>query len=662
MPNDFNHAIQAVQKNQLSEAKAILLTLEKSAVDDPHYWNLRAVVAIKQGDFLDAISCLNKALAIEHDNIHFLQNIALCYKNLQNYNKAESILLQSIQINAKDYVAWHRLGDVYLAEGKKQKAIASYEKAVALGDKNIHVLHHLASDSSQKFLFDKAISYYHQILAIAPDNEKILYELTATYKLIRATKQGIEYLTQLKNRAKNKKLVDVFIASLRLWAKDWSCYQDDLQIILEDTRLQLQTQGAMPHIPAFTSLFYIDDAAINLEIAKRFSAYQPEKRFQHKPDKIKENKKLRIGYVSDDFRGHAVGYLCKTLFKSLNATGLESYLYAHGGNDDSEYRKYFEETATKFHNIEKLSYLEVAELIYQDQIDILIDMKGQTTNSILPMFAYKPAPIQIAYLGYAGSTGSEYIDYILVDHVITPKSTQKYYSEKFIYLPHCYLPIDDTQEISKAISTKSENQLPEDKFIYCCFNSTYKIEPTVFTVWMNILKAVPNSILWLLSSSPEENNALLCYAESAGVDKNRIIFAKNKPPAEHLRRLQLADLFLDTYIVGAHTTASDSLWAGVPILTCTGNRFVSRVCTSLLQTQGLDELIAHDLKSYQKKAIYYGTHPEEIHKLKEKILLANKTKPLYNTLQLAQDLTKAYRLAWKRYCNGLPPDMIEVPK
>jgi len=655
-------AINALKENKLDQAIDILNSLELSDADNPQFWNIRAATASRLQQFDKAASYLEKALSLKKDDVTFLQNLAVCYKSLKNYTEAEHLLKKAIKIEPNNLASWRNLGNLYYAQRKKKAAIAAFKQAVELGETSIHFLYEIALDYVNQDNFEKSIGYYQKILKQEPDNERILFELTSVYLRIRKIKAGIDFLTNLKQTANKQALYEVFIANLRLGQKNWQHYQDDLQTILQDLKAQLAIPNAIPRISAFMSLLYINDNKLNLEIAKRFSAYKPDKIYQHKFNKRDKNKKLRVGFVSDDFRNHPVAHLCKRLFECLNAENIETYIYGHSADENNLYHAYVKKTATQYRHVLNLTYEQVADIIYQDKIDILIDMKGQTTNTIMPMFAHRPAPVQIAYLGYPSTTGADYLDYIIVDKTVAPIAHQQYFTEKFIYLPNCYQVNDDQQKISNKIVKRADYGLDDNQFVYCCFNNPYKIEPKVFKIWMNILKSVPNSVLWLIETDKEEQNSLRQNALKFGIDDKRIIFTHLEEKDKHLRRLQLADLFLDTYIVGAHTTTSDSLWAGVPILTCTGDRFVSRVCTSLLLTQGLSELVTTDLDAYQQKAIDYGQNPKKVKTIKNKIKQNNKLMPLYNTTLYAKDFSRALHMAWERYCDGLAPDILYVER
>jgi predicted O-linked N-acetylglucosamine transferase (SPINDLY family) len=290
-----------------------------------------------------------------------------------------------------------------------------------------------------------------------------------------------------------------------------------------------------------------------------------------------------------------------------------------------------------------MGHIEAAKKINEDGIDILIDLKGHTKDNRLEIMALKPAPIQITWLGFPGTTGSSFIDYIITDKIVTPPSSQKFYSEKFLYMPNSYQINYDKRKIQDAKFTRQDFGLPQKAFVFSSFNHTSKIDPETYFSWTNILNSVPNSVLWLLRSNKMAEKNLQKYAKTAGVNPNRIIFSDTVMPNEwHLARLKLSDLALDTFIYNGHTTTSDSLWAGVPVVTLLGKHFASRVAASLLTAVGLPELITHSQKEYENLAIKIANDNKLNARLKSKLISNKLTSPLFNTKLFVENLEKLY--------------------
>jgi predicted O-linked N-acetylglucosamine transferase (SPINDLY family) len=311
-----------------------------------------------------------------------------------------------------------------------------------------------------------------------------------------------------------------------------------------------------------------------------------------------------------------------------------------------------------FIDVENMSDHEVVALSREHKIDIAVDLGGQTMDARMDIFALRAAPIQINYLGYPGTMAGQHHDYIIADEVTIPPENQAFFSEKIIYLPDSYQVNDDQKEISSRIFSKEELGLPQDKFVFCCFNNNFKITPEIFTSWMTILKNVPDSVLWLFEDNDFIKTNLTKEAETRGISSDRLIFAKRMGQHEHLARHRLADLFLDTLPYNAHTTASDALWSGLPVITMMGNSFPGRVAASLLQAIGLPELITYSIAEYESLAIQLARDPEKLKKLKDRLDNNRLKMPLFNTDLFCRNLESAYNKAYDRHQNGLTPDHI----
>ncbi len=359
---------------------------------------------------------------------------------------------------------------------------------------------------------------------------------------------------------------------------------------------------------------------------------------------IYKHDKIRIGYVSTDLRQHPVANLLAGVFECHNRSQFELTAFSIGPNDDSEMRQRLEGSFDKFVDATALNSADIAKKIREAEIDILIDLNGFTQQARTEVFARRPVPIQVNYLGYPGTMGASYIDYIIGDPILIPASQQNSYMEKVVYLPHSYLPHDDRSRIiSDQAFERSEFGLPEQSFVFCCFNNAYKLNPNIFRLWMKLLKAVEGSVLWLSENNATAAGNLRNEAIDAGVNPERLVFAKRLPSsADHLARHRLADLFLDTLPYNAHTTASDALWAGLPVLTQIGSTFAGRVAASLLNAINLPELITETPEEYERLAIDLATHPEKLAAIKRKLANNRLTTPLFNTRLFTRHIEAAY--------------------
>jgi len=372
-------------------------------------------------------------------------------------------------------------------------------------------------------------------------------------------------------------------------------------------------------------------------------------------------RRLLIGYASADFHDHATAHLMAGLFAAHDRSRFEIRLYSYGRADASEWRQRLVDGADAFVDVAPLSLCEAAGRIRTDGVDVLVDLKGFTRDGRPELFALRPAPVQINYLGYPGTMGAAWYDGYVTDAVCSPPGSEAHFAERLVYLPDSYQVNDRNQAIADSAPSRADCDLPERGFVYCCFNQTYKIEPALFDAWMRILDRVPGSVLWLFRSHPEVEVNLRREAERRGVEPARLVFADKLPKAEHLARHRHADLFLDTLRVNAHTTASDALWAGVPVLTAPGETFQARVAASLLHAVGLPELVVPDLVAYEETAVRLATVPDELAALRQRLADNRLSCPLFDTARYARHLERAFDLVWEAAARGGKGRPIAVP-
>ncbi|NCA69133.1 MAG: tetratricopeptide repeat protein [Sphingobacteriia bacterium] len=364
--------------------------------------------------------------------------------------------------------------------------------------------------------------------------------------------------------------------------------------------------------------------------------------------------RIRLGYLSADFRAHATAYLTAALFEHHDRAQFELFAYSLGADDGSPIRDRLRAAFEHFVDLSDQTHQAAARRIHDDGIDILVDLNGHTRGARLEILASRPAPVQVDWLGFPGSTGASFMDYLIVDPVVVPPADAMDYSEALAYLPTTYQPVDDRRSLAPP-TTRAREGLPDAGLVLCCFNNPYKITPEVFALWCDLLRELPEAVLWLYAKDPDTRANLVREAGARGVPARRLVFAEQRPQAEHLARLALADLFLDTRPYNAHTTASDALWAGVPVLTCPGRTFPSRVAASLLRAVGLPELIATDLDDYRARALRLARAPEERAELQQRLRAARDTAPLFDVAAFARALESLYRQMWRRDQDGLPP-------
>jgi protein O-GlcNAc transferase len=379
-------------------------------------------------------------------------------------------------------------------------------------------------------------------------------------------------------------------------------------------------------------------------------------------DKRKPPKeKITLGYLSSDFRDHPVAHLMRSLLGLHDRGAFKVACYSCGIDDGSDYRRGISKDADKFVDLHGLNHAEAAKCIWDDQVDILVELNGYTEGSRLDICALRPAPVQVSYLGFPGTTGADFMDYIIVDKIVAPAEHAPYYGECLVYLPHCYMATDNGQPVSEILQKREDVGLPRDGVVFCSFNQGFKIDETTFDVWMTILKDVPRSVLWLQKLNQAAQKNLKNAAEDRGISADRIVFAEKLPvKADHLARLSFADLALDTLAFNGHTTTSDILWAGVPIVALQGSHFASRVSASILTAMGLPELVTHSTKDYQTVAVALAKNPEALEKVRKKLLNNLLETPLFDTPRFVRNLEKAYKEMWKVFLSGKRPEQIHI--
>lgn len=393
----------------------------------------------------------------------------------------------------------------------------------------------------------------------------------------------------------------------------------------------------------FSMLAISGEPAEQLLAARAYSAhlYDTHPVPLWRPGDEYRHERLRIGYLSADLHTHATAYLMAELIEVHDRSRFEIIAFSYGPNDGSPMRERLIAAFDDFHDIQFKTDREAAELIRRSEIDILIDLKGYTQHVRPAIAAYRPAPAQVNYLGYPGTLGSPFHDYVIGDSIVIPPQDDQWFSETVIRLPGCYQVNDGKRAISSETASRREEGLPDEAFVFCCFNNNWKISPTVFARWMGLLRDLPGSVLWLIHDNDTAKANLRAEAGKQGVDPERLIFTRRVPLADHLARHRLADLFLDTLPYGAHTTASDALFAGLPVLTCRGTSFAGRVAASLLTTLGVPELIAEDLDEYVAMAKTLATGPEQLEAIRLKIMTTPGRQTLFDARAFAQGFEEA---------------------
>jgi protein O-GlcNAc transferase len=561
-------------------------------------------------------------------------NNALCFAlqslgNLAHQNghfvQAEASFAEALEYQPNNAVFWYNLGNAQRELGQIQQAASSFKQAIKFDPNDADVHNNLGNILRELGQLDKAILCYETALQLNPNLHHALAHLVHQRQHICDwVGENNHSLTKQINQIRNL-LNTESSAQISPFAF----------LAMPNTTAIEQKQCATNYAnSAFSHL---------LSLRKTLN-------FQHK--KIAKSK-LKIGYLSADFRLHPLAFLITELIENHDKNHFETIAYSYGVDDKTPERKQLEKAVDTFVDMRVMNDVQAATKIHQDGVDILVDLTGYTQNSRTGIVALKPAPISINWLGYPGSmgelAGKSLFDYMIADKIIAPNT--KHFSEKILYLT-CYQPNNAVRPLGKSTS-KAENKLPENAFVFCCFNQSFKITAEIFAIWLQILQAVPNSVLWLLDCNQWAKANLQAAAELAGVDKNRLIFVPRVPIADHLARHIHADLFLDTLPYNAHTTASDALYMGLPILTCMGDTFASRVAGSLLLRADLPELVTDKLLNYQEKAIDFASNPQKLLDIKNKIKTIAVEHDLFDPAYFMQQLAVEYQTIWKATINSV---------
>jgi protein O-GlcNAc transferase len=527
--------------------------------------------------------------------------------------------------------AYFYLGNAFQHKGQSDNAVTFYQKALQSNPNFAEAYNNMGIAFVDQDRKNEAITCYQKALQIKPD-------YSDSYSNI---------VDQLRQTCNWQELTSIA-------AK------------LDGFTRKALDNGTKPVESPFHNITRHAELSLNLAIAKSWSCEIDRDMsflktlFPFDGIRSDKQKKIVIGYLSNEFLDHATAHLMLSLFRLHNRDNFDIYCYSYGKDDGSSYRARIQHDCDRFVDIASLNYDTAARCIYDDHVDILVDLKGYTTGNRLAICALHPAPVQVSYLGFPGSTGADFLDYIITDKIVTPEDHAPYYTEHFVYMPHCYQVNDHNQSISNKYWKREDFRLPESCFVFCSFNQPYKINPLIFDGWMRILQQIPESVLWLLLMNRTAEENLRKEAEARGIKAERLIFADRLPKDEHLARLRFADLALDTQIVNGHTTTSDALWAGVPVITLQGCHFASRVSSSILSAIGFTELITHSLEEYEALAVKLARNPVELQEIRQRIANNRLVAPLFDTPRFVRNLETAYKEMWKIFLAGEAPKQIEV--
>lgn len=592
-----------------------------------------------------------ETLPADPDSLH---NLGLILQTRGDFAGAMGLWQLSVARNPDRPKTFNAIGGLLARLGRIAEALAAHEQALAIAPDDIDALNSRGNLLARMGRIAEALASYERVVAIKPDYTRSHFNRAGLLSMLARSEEAVASCREVLKHEPDNHAAQALKFREQLKICDWSDYASTSAVlcrwILEGADVDL------PH----AMLAYCDDPQ-----AQRICAENHlRNRFPVMPQplwngEIYRHDKIRVAYVSSDFRNHPVAHLIAGLFERHDCDRFEITGYALGPRVDDGYRQRIQAAFPTFHDVAQVSELEVAKMIRAAETDIVIDLNGLTANCRPGILAHRPAPIQVNYLGHPGTMGSGLADYILADaHVASANGA---FGEQVIRLPYSYQVNDDRKAIASHTPARVEAGLPPEGFVFACFNAHHKIGPEVFSIWMRLLTALPGSVLWLLEGRDVVVRNLRAEAQARGVSSDRLVFAPKVALADHLARHRLADLFLDTSPYNAHTTASDALWAGLPLVTCAGQGFAARVAASLLSAVELPELITNDLQAYEALAMELARDPERLAALKGKLEAQLKTAPLFDTDLSRRYIESAFTEAWERYRRGEPPAAFHVP-
>jgi predicted O-linked N-acetylglucosamine transferase (SPINDLY family) len=607
----------------------------------------------KDGFLEKAENIYKKIIKNEPKNFQAKHFLGIILFSKKKYFESIKLIKDSISINPENFPAYNNLGNVFKELKKYDEAINFYKNAIKLKEDYAIGFYNLAQIYKITSNFKLALDFYNKAILFDKNFYDAYYNLAELHEILKNYDDATYYYNQLLKLKPDYPYLLGSIINLKLQICDWANFDESLKEIKDNIIKKKQVSRPLDIV------FLFDSLELQSTVIKDFST----KNFPQINSAVKNtliNDKIKIGYFSSDFNNsHPTGYLIPELFEYHDKIQFDLYVFYFGNKIDSKLNR-IKKAATKFYNISSISDLKVAKFCNKINLDIAIDVNGFIKNCRPNIFALKAAPIQINYLAFPNTMGANYINYIIADKILIPNQSQKFYSEKIIYLPNSYQISDQKRETTENNLFKKNYNLPENKFIFCCFNNIIKINPYIFNIWVNILKRNTDSVLWLLSDNTKAINNLKSEAKKRNLNPERIIFCKKVSISENLNRYRLADLFLDTFPCSAHTTANDVLWAGTPLLTLAGESFASRVAASLLSSINMGELITYSEKEYEDLAVNLSNDNKKILEIKQRLTKEKGETTLFNSQLYTKNIELAYLEIWNNFTKSLEPTNVYI--
>ncbi|KAH9728206.1 putative UDP-N-acetylglucosamine--peptide N-acetylglucosaminyltransferase SEC [Citrus sinensis] len=624
----------------------------------------------------EAIQCYNQCLSLQPSHPQALTNLGNIYMEWNMLPAAASYYKATLAVTTGLSAPFNNLAVIYKQQGNYADAISCYNEVLRIDPLAADGLVNRGNTYKEIGRVTDAIQDYIRAITIRPTMAEAHANLASAYKDSGHVEAAIKsYKQALLLRPDFPEATCNLLHTLQC-----VCSWEDRDRMFSEVEGIIRRQvnmSVLPSVQPFHAIAYPIDPMLALEISRKYASHcsiiasrfaLPS--FNHPaPIPIRHDgglRRLRVGYVSSDFGNHPLSHLMGSVFGMHNKENVEVFCYALSPNDGTEWRQRTQSEAEHFVDVSTMSSDMIAKLINEDKIQILINLNGYTKGARNEIFAMRPAPIQVSYMGFPGTTGASYIDYLVTDEFVSPLRYAHIYSEKLVHVPHCYFVNDYKQKNMDVLDPncqpkRSDYGLPEDKFIFACFNQLYKMDPEIFNTWCNILRRVPNSALWLLRFPAAGEMRLRAYAVAQGVQPDQIIFTDVAMKQEHIRRSSLADLFLDTPLCNAHTTGTDILWAGLPMITLPLEKMATRVAGSLCLATGLgEEMIVNSMKEYEERAVSLALDRQKLQALTNKLKSMRLTCPLFDTARWVKNLERSYFKMWSLHCSGQKPQHFKV--
>jgi protein O-GlcNAc transferase len=660
-PNDaeafYNRGGALEELQRFDEAVA---SYDRAIARKPDYaeaFSNRGTALQALGRLSEAIRSYNQAIALQANFPEALCNRGTAFHKMKNFDEAIASYDEAISLKPDFAEAFNYRGLSFHELARFDEALASYDKAITFKPDYAEAFQNRGILLQRLKRFEEALSSYNDAIARKPDYPEAFNNRGAVLKNLQRLEEALASYQQAFTIAPAYPYALSGLADIALRICDWT--------LAAELSHELKTHIAQKRsiIQPFVLLGYSSDEVLQLKCAQDYT----RDRLSVVPDPLWKgtiwyHNKIRLAYLSADFHQHATAHLIAELIERHDRSRFEVLGISFGIDDKSEMRSRLVNSFDQFHNVRFEGDYNVAKAMHALQIDIAIDLKGHTQDARPGILAYRPAPIQVNYLGYPGTIGAQFIDYVIGDEIVLPFKQQPYYTEKIVHLPDCYQVNGTQRKSTDRQAIRHQEGLPENAFVFCCFNNNYKITAEVFEVWMRLLKAIDGSVLWLLRDNDVAEKNLRKAAATLGIAPERLVFAARTSMENHLARHGLADLFLDTLPYNAHTTASDALWGGLPIVTCCGESFAGRVATSLLTAIGLPELATQRLDEYEALALRLARDAPLLKGIKFKLARNRETHPLFNTNRFTRHLEAAYLMMWEIWQRGEKPRSFAVAK